>query len=131
MRPVFYVSDGTGITTETIGHSMLAQFQGVEYHAHRIPFVDNTEKAQQTADIIELQQAIAGQRAIVFTSVVDMQAHTILAKTGALMLDVLTPFAPSVGTGVGRRSASLGSVARMPWSITRLTKTESMPLIFP
>ncbi|MFM6987843.1 MAG: kinase/pyrophosphorylase, partial [Arenimonas sp.] len=29
MRPVFYVSDGTGITTETIGHSVLAQFEGI------------------------------------------------------------------------------------------------------
>ena len=52
MRPVFYVSDGTGITTETIGHSVLAQFQGVQYHAHRIPFVDTPEKARQTAEII-------------------------------------------------------------------------------
>ena len=27
-RPVFYVSDGTGITAETIGHSLLTQFTG-------------------------------------------------------------------------------------------------------
>ncbi len=93
MRPVFSVSDGTGISTESIGHSVLSQFQGVEYHSHRIPFVDSTEKAQQTADIISLQQAQSGQRAIVFTSLVNAETHELLAKTGALMLDVLTPFA--------------------------------------
>lgn len=93
MRPVFYLSDGTGITTETIGHSMLAQFEGIEYNARRIPFVDNLVKAQLAADAISAEQALLGKKAIVFTSVVDMQANTIIASTGALLLDVLTPFA--------------------------------------
>ncbi len=101
MRPVFYVSDGTGITTETIGHSVLAQFQGVQYHAHRIPFVDNPDKARQTADIIRSQQEQAGHRAVVFTSLVDTEAHDLLAETGALMLDVLTPFASPLELELG------------------------------
>lgn len=101
MRPVFYVSDGTGITTETIGHSVLAQFQGVEYHPHRIPFVDTLDKARHTAGVIERQQSESGKRALVFTSLVDAQAHTVLAGTGALMLDVLTPFAQPLERELG------------------------------
>lgn len=93
MRPVFYVSDGTGITAETIGHSVLAQFQGIEYRAHRIPFVDSMEKALHTAEIITRQQELAGKKAVVFTSLVDHEANTVIAGTGALMMDVLTPFA--------------------------------------
>ena len=45
VRPVFYVSDGTGITAETIGHSLLTQFSGTEFATRRIAFVDSVEKA--------------------------------------------------------------------------------------
>ena len=51
-RQVFYVSDGTGITAETIGHSLLTQFVGVEFHTSRLPFVDTPEKAKATAERI-------------------------------------------------------------------------------
>ncbi len=101
MRPVFYVSDGTGITTETIGHSVLAQFEGVEYRAQRIPFVDNMDKAQRTADIIVQQQLIAGMKAVVFTSLVDQHANAIISGTGALIMDVMTPFATPLERELG------------------------------
>ena len=45
-RPVFYVSDGTGITAETIGHSLLTQFTGTRFATDRIPFVDTADKAR-------------------------------------------------------------------------------------
>ena len=46
-RPVFYVSDGTGITAETIGHSLLTQFNHQPFNTDRIPFVDTPDKARQ------------------------------------------------------------------------------------
>ena len=48
-RPVFYVSDGTGITAETIGHSLLTQFTGTRFVTDRIPFVDTVDKARDVA----------------------------------------------------------------------------------
>ena len=48
-RPIFYVSDGTGITAETIGHSLLTQFSGVRFAPDRIPFVDSPDKARAAA----------------------------------------------------------------------------------
>ena len=44
IRPVFYVSDGTGITAETIGHSLLTQFTGTRFATDRIPFVGSLDK---------------------------------------------------------------------------------------
>ena len=44
IRPVFYVSDGTGITAETIGHSLLTQFSGFSFITDRMSFVDDPEK---------------------------------------------------------------------------------------
>ena len=50
LRPVFYVSDGTGITAETIGHSLLTQFAGLRFQTDRLSFVDDEEKARDAAD---------------------------------------------------------------------------------
>ena len=36
-RPVFFVSDGTGITAETLGEALLAQFEGVRFEYFSSP----------------------------------------------------------------------------------------------
>ena len=46
IRPVFYVSDGTGITAETVGHSLLTQFNGFSFVTDRMSFVDDADKAR-------------------------------------------------------------------------------------
>ncbi|HET7298362.1 MAG TPA: kinase/pyrophosphorylase, partial [Burkholderiales bacterium] len=46
-RTVFFVSDGTGITAQMLGHSLLTQFEGVEFNQVTFPFVDSTEKAEE------------------------------------------------------------------------------------
>jgi len=91
-RPVFYVSDGTGITAETIGHSLLTQFNGVAFDTRRIAFVDSVEKAE--AAVAEIQRAgtASGTRPVVVNTVVDPDINRLLAESGALMLDVFAPF---------------------------------------
>ncbi|NCW90288.1 MAG: phosphoenolpyruvate synthase regulatory protein, partial [Rhodocyclales bacterium] len=52
-RTVFFVSDGTGITAESLGHSLLSQFEGVEWVQHRLPFINSREKALEAVQRIE------------------------------------------------------------------------------
>ncbi|MFA5683689.1 MAG: pyruvate, water dikinase regulatory protein [Lysobacteraceae bacterium] len=92
MRWVFYVSDGTGITAETIGHSLLTQFSGFDFKTTRVPFVDSAEKARATAQRIREAAERSGARPIVINSVVDHGLCAIIAESGALMLDVFVPF---------------------------------------
>ncbi len=92
MRQVFYVSDGTGITAETIGHSLLTQFHGVEFRTYRLPFVDNEDKARKAAIRIRAAGEQSGTRPIVVNTVVDSALSAVLAESGALMLDVFAPF---------------------------------------
>ena len=92
VRPVFYVSDGTGITAETIGHSLLTQFAGSRFHTDRLPFVDTPDKAREAAYRIREAGLKAGSRPIVVNSCVDASLTTLLAESGALMLDVFAPF---------------------------------------
>lgn len=89
---MFYVSDGTGITAETIGHSLLTQFAGVRFVTDRIPFVDSPDKARAAAAEIALAGERSGVRPIVINSCVDQELNGILAGSGALLLDVFAPF---------------------------------------
>ena len=91
-RPIFYISDGTGITAETIGHSVLTQFEGVDFDAVRIPFVDDVEQAHAAVARIRNAQAHYGARPIVINTVVDPRLSEVLQASGALMLDVFAPF---------------------------------------
>ena len=91
-RPVFFVSDGTGITAETIGHSLLTQFTGTPFATDRIPFVDTADKARGAADEIRRAGVDHGIRPIVVNSCVDPELNALLAESGALMLDVFAPF---------------------------------------
>jgi regulator of PEP synthase PpsR (kinase-PPPase family) len=91
-RAVFYVSDGTGITAETIGRSVLTQFGDVDYVEVRVPFVDDAEKAHAAVARIRNAQASFGNRPIVINSVVDPHLSDILAASGGFMLDIFEPF---------------------------------------
>jgi len=92
VRPVFYVSDGTGITVETIGHSLLTQFSGFSFITDRIAFVDTVEKASEAAERIREAGLRHDARPIVIHSIVDPAVAQLLQSSGALMLDVFAPF---------------------------------------
>jgi [pyruvate, water dikinase]-phosphate phosphotransferase / [pyruvate, water dikinase] kinase len=92
VRPVFYVSDGTGITAETIGHSVLTQFTDTQFESRRISFVDTPERARETVERIREAGDRYGVRPIVINSCVDADISAVLVDSGALMLDVFAPF---------------------------------------
>ncbi|MCE3004751.1 MAG: kinase/pyrophosphorylase [Xanthomonadaceae bacterium] len=113
-RPIFYISDGTGITAETIGHSVLTQFEGVDFDAVRIPFVGDAEQAHAAVARIRNAQAHFGTRPIVINTVVDPELSVILASSGALMLDVFAPFiAPLEKELECKRSSRVGQAHGM------------------
>lgn len=91
-RPIFFISDGTGITAETIGHSVLTQFDDIQFDTRRLPFVDTPDKAQVAVALIRDAHASTGSRPIVVNTVMDPELTTLLAASGALMLDVFAPF---------------------------------------
>src|SRR5690349_3181713 len=108
-RTIFYVSDGTGITAETIGHSVLTQFDGIDFDTFRIPFVDDDEKAHGAAARIRNSYVTSGVRPIVVNTVIDPLLSEVLATSGALMLDVFAPFIGPLENELGtKRSPRVG-----------------------
>ena len=58
-RTVFFISDGTGITAETFGNAILAQFEVTPRHV-RLPFTDTPDKAHQAVRQINAGAVKAG-----------------------------------------------------------------------
>ena len=91
-RTVFIVSDHTGITSEVLGHSLLAQFKDLKYRQVRVPFVNNEEKALAAVDRINNLARSDGGTPIVFGTLADPRLRAILRKSDALYLDVFDRF---------------------------------------
>jgi regulator of PEP synthase PpsR (kinase-PPPase family) len=91
-RTVFFVSDGTGITAEMLGHSLLTQFEGIEFTQVVMPFVDTAGKAQECLARIEEAKARSPARPIVFCTLVDESLRSMLRRADALVLDFFEGF---------------------------------------
>ncbi len=113
-RPVFYVSDGTGITVETIGHSLLTHFPDAGFVTDRMSFIDAPDKAREVARQVRAAGERHGTRPIVIYSLVNADSIAELEQSGALMLDVLLPFIAPMEGELGRpRQSRAGSAHRM------------------
>jgi regulator of PEP synthase PpsR (kinase-PPPase family) len=100
-RTVFFVSDGTAITTETVGHSLLTQFPDVEFRRIRIPFIDNPERAGEAMSRIEAASEADGAPAIVFISIIDDETRAVFYRGRALPLDLFADFMHTLEGALG------------------------------
>ncbi len=46
-RTVFFLSDQTGVTAETLGHSLLTQFNSQNFRQVTLPFIHSRVKAME------------------------------------------------------------------------------------
>jgi regulator of PEP synthase PpsR (kinase-PPPase family) len=91
-RTVFFISDGTGITAETLGHSLLAQFSNIEFEQVTIPYVDNEEKARSTVARINRVAEQEGIRPIIFDTVVNESIREVLLQAHGFVIDVFSTY---------------------------------------
>ena len=104
-RTVFFVSDGTGITAETFGNSILAQFAAKPRHIRR-PFIDSVEKAQAVVAEINETARREGKRPIVFITLVNEAVRSILKQESqGLVLDMFNTFIEPLEHEFGMKSS--------------------------
>ncbi|MHA3081967.1 posphoenolpyruvate synthetase regulatory kinase/phosphorylase PpsR [Acinetobacter sp. ANC 5383] len=87
-RTVFFISDGTAITAETLGHSLLAQFPNVNFDIHIIPYITTEEAAMKVVEEINNCQHEEGKLPLVFDTLVDRNVRDIINTANAVNLDV-------------------------------------------
>lgn len=88
LRTVFYVSDGTAITSETIGRSMLTRFPNVPFQVYVIPYVDSMEKADNAVEHINQAYQKDGVKPLVFDTIVDDKIRERINQAEAFNLDI-------------------------------------------
>jgi regulator of PEP synthase PpsR (kinase-PPPase family) len=104
VRDVFFVSDGTGITSETLGNAILTQFEHTRLRHHRISFVDSIDKAREAVLRIDEAFRSAGQRPIVFTTLVNGEVNAAVRQAPGLILDLFETFVVPLENELGSKS---------------------------
>ena len=103
-RTVFFLSDGTGITAQMLGHSLLTQFEGVDFEQVTLPFVDTAEKAEECCARIQAESA-SGSQPVVFSTLVNQDLRAIVRRSNALFLDFFETFIDPLEAGLGLKSS--------------------------
>jgi [pyruvate, water dikinase]-phosphate phosphotransferase / [pyruvate, water dikinase] kinase len=91
-RTIFFVSDQTGVTAETLGHSLMTQFEGLEFRAVTLPFVSSLDKAHEAVRRIDRAGREEGPRPIVFSTLVQDELRDVVMSANALFLDLFSAF---------------------------------------
>src|SRR6185369_9093670 len=104
-RTVFFVSDGTGITAQMLGHSLLTQFEGVDFKQITLPFVDTIEKAEECLQRIESESTSGGGQAVVFSTLVNQDVRQVVRRADALFIDFFESFIDPLEAGLGMKSS--------------------------
>jgi len=103
---IFFVSDGTGITAETFGNAILAQFE-VKFRHIRIPFVDSVDKAHQAVRQINHTGEVEGRKPIVFTTLVNMDVLGVIqagCQGKSMLMDMFGTFVNPLEQELGIKS---------------------------
>ena len=102
-RTVFFVSDGTGITAETFGHSVLTQFE-LRFRQVRLPFIDTLDKAHDAARKINDAFVTEGRRPIIFSTLVKSELSDVIRKSSGLHMDLIQTFVAPLEQELGVKS---------------------------
>jgi regulator of PEP synthase PpsR (kinase-PPPase family) len=104
-RTAFFISDGTGITAEGLGHSLLAQFENVEFDKFTVPYIDTPEKARSLVKRINDVADRDGLRPIIFDTIVNRQIRELIADADGFMIDIFETFLDPLEKEMGSNSS--------------------------
>ncbi|MCG8325142.1 MAG: kinase/pyrophosphorylase [Thiotrichales bacterium] len=104
-RSVFFVSDRTGKTAESIGESLLSQFDGIEFSDRTYPFVTNIEKAVRVASLIQKERLKTGESPLVFSTLVNPELQDVISETDACVISLFDAFIAPLEESLGIESS--------------------------
>jgi regulator of PEP synthase PpsR (kinase-PPPase family) len=102
-RTVFFVSDGTGITAETFGHSVLTQFE-LRFRQIRLPFIDTLDKAHSAVREINHACEKDGKRPIIFSTLVKADLSAVIRQSKGMHMDLIQTFVEPLEQELGVKS---------------------------
>ncbi len=113
-RTVFFVSESTGITAETLGQSLLSQFShSIRFKTVYMPFVNTLERARELSERLTQVAELEGARPIVFATMPEEDIRAVLSSSPCLYIELfdtfIGPLAKELGVGPsGKRGLTHG-----------------------
>ncbi len=104
-RTAFFISDGTGITSETVGMSLLARFDTITFDRFTMPYIDSVEKAEEACLKINAASDQDGHKAIIFDTIVNEEIRRVIASANCVLVDIFAAFIGSLEQELGVRSS--------------------------
>ena len=103
-RNIYFISDGTGITVENLGHSLLTQFPGLIYTIKKFPYVNTVAKAEKILLEIDEDWKNHKVKPIVFSTLISEEIRTIIQKSHGLVLDLFEKYVSPIEQELGIKS---------------------------
>ncbi len=96
-RIVYFLSDQTGVTAETLGHSLLTQFDSQKFRQVTLPFIDTRDKAEDA--VARINESVTDDllRPIIFSTLVQDEFRAIVRHANGLHLDIFDVFLEPLG----------------------------------
>lgn len=92
IRPVYIISDRTGVTAGTMAHTLLTQFPNINFERHTVPFVDTDDKVKSTIRQINHSYKEHKVKPLVFTSFMDTNFTHDFSQSDGIVIDLFKPF---------------------------------------
>jgi regulator of PEP synthase PpsR (kinase-PPPase family) len=91
-RLIYFLSDQTGVTAETLGHSLITQFNRQNFRQVTLPFIDTRDKAEEAVARINSSVTDGRPRPIIFSTLVQDEFRAIVRNANGLHLDIFDVF---------------------------------------
>ncbi len=85
--PVFFLSDSTGISAETMGNALLIQFPDVQFERTLIPFISSLEEAREVVARLDQVLDESPRMPLVFATAASDEVRLELLKTRCPVID--------------------------------------------
>ncbi len=118
IRKVFFVSDRTGLTAESYGKCLLAQFPNLEFETVTLAFVDTTEKALHAREQINQASLETNLKPVVFSTLVHDDEQYIIESANACVISLFHSFIGSLENFFGVESSHKQGISRISFSDT-------------
>lgn len=102
VRSAYFISDGTAITAETLGRSLLSQFGNVKFDIKVIPYVSTIELARVAVERINESYRLSGLKPLVFDTIVSDEIRAIINDANACNLDIYEGLIGRIADEIGQ-----------------------------
>ncbi|MDP1603237.1 MAG: pyruvate, water dikinase regulatory protein [Legionella sp.] len=104
-RHVFMISDGTGITAENLGNSLITQFENIEFEKCTIPYIDTLQKAEAAVERINRCYKETGVKPLLFMTLINTEIAQTIKQSEATPFDLFNTFLGPLEKELGAKSS--------------------------